>query len=48
MSEPAWDRDNVRLLFEVLFDMKVLLSQIVDFFGGGEDDGEEEEEADES
>jgi len=43
VAEPAWDRDNVKLLFEVLFDMKVLLSQIVDFFEGGEDDGEEEE-----
>ena len=30
MAEPAVDRDDVKLLFEVLFDMKALLAQIVD------------------
>jgi len=31
VSEPTIDRDDVKLLFEVLFDMKALLAQIVDF-----------------
>lgn len=44
MSEPAVRRDDVKLLFEVLFDMKALLAQIVEFFEGGDGDGEEEEE----
>ncbi len=48
MSEPAWDRDNVKLLFEVLFDIRRLLAQLVDFVEGGDDDGgEEAEETDE-
>jgi hypothetical protein len=47
VSEPAFDHDDTRLLFEVLFDIKRLLAQIVDFIEGGDEDGEEEEEADE-
>jgi hypothetical protein len=40
--------DDAKLLFEVLFDIKVLLAQLVDYVvGGDEDGGEEEEEADE-
>ena len=42
MSEPEITRDDVRLLFQVLFDMKVLLAEIVKLLGGN--DGEEEEE----
>lgn len=45
VSEPEIDRDEVKVLFEVLFDMKVLLAEIVRLLGGG--DGEEEEEEDE-
>ena len=45
MSEPAVNRDDdVKLLFEVLFDIKALLARIVEFFEGGDGDGEEEEE----
>ncbi len=41
MSETEPDHD-AKLLFEVLFDMKVLLAEIVRLLGGG--DGEEEED----
>ncbi len=41
-TEPHYD---AKLLFEVLFDMKVLLAEIVRLLGGG--DGEEEEEDEE-
>jgi hypothetical protein len=37
--------DDAKLLFEVLFDIKALLAQLVDYVVGGGDDGEEEEEA---
>ncbi|HUF02335.1 MAG TPA: hypothetical protein VMN35_07915 [Gaiellaceae bacterium] len=47
MSEPAFDHDDTRLLFEVLFDMKALLARLVEYVEGGDDDGEEEEAADE-
>ena len=48
VSEAEFNRDDVTLLFEVLFDMKALLAQIVDLFEGGDgDDEEEEEETDE-
>ena len=48
MQEPAFDRDDTTLLFEVLFDIRRLLTQLVDFVeGGDEDGGEEEEETDE-
>jgi hypothetical protein len=43
MPEPAWSADDTKLLFEVLFDMKALLAEIVDLLEGGEDDGEAEE-----
>jgi hypothetical protein len=46
VSEP-FDREDVTLLFQVLFDIKALLARLVEFVVGGEDDGEEEEEADE-
>ena len=48
MPEPAFDRDDTTLLFEVLFDIKALLARLVEHVVGGDDDGEEEEEADES
>jgi len=46
MSKPAWTRDDVTLLFEVLFDLKTLLAKFAEFIEGGDDDGMEEEEAD--
>ena len=48
MPESAFTNDDAKLLFEVLFDIKVLLARIAVLLGGGGDDGEEEEEADES
>ena len=42
VSEPAFDHDDTRLLFEVLFDIKRLLADILTFLQGGEDDCEEE------
>jgi hypothetical protein len=48
VDEPAFDRDDTTLLFEVLFDVKKLLSQLMDYVEGGDEDaGEEEEETDE-
>lgn len=44
MSEPALDREDVRLLFEALFDIRALLSKLVSFVEGGENDGGEEAE----
>jgi hypothetical protein len=45
MYEPAFDREDTRLLFEVLFDIRRSLAAIAGFVEGGEDDdGEEEEE----
>ncbi|HSF61854.1 MAG TPA: hypothetical protein VLA69_09180 [Gaiellaceae bacterium] len=41
-------RGDVKLLFEVLFDVKALLARLVEYVVGRADDGEEEEEADES
>jgi hypothetical protein len=40
----VFDHDDTKLLFEVLFDMRALLADIVEALKGGEDDGEEEEE----
>ncbi len=34
MREPAVNRDDVKLLFEVLFDIKGLLARIVEFIEG--------------
>ena len=48
MQEPPVNRDDVKLLFEVLFDIKALLATIVELIEGGDDDGLEEEEADET
>jgi hypothetical protein len=45
MSEPAWERNDTKLLFEVLFDLKSLLAKIVALIESGDDDGMEEEEA---
>jgi hypothetical protein len=47
MPERGWRAEDTKLLFEVLFDMKALLVEIVDLLEGGEDDGQEAEEADE-
>ena len=48
VEERAYTDDDAKLLFEVLFDIKVLLAQLVDHVVGGDDDGgEEEEETDE-
>jgi hypothetical protein len=43
MPELGWNPDDTKLLFEVLFDMKTLLAEIVDLLEGGDDDGEAEE-----
>ena len=43
MSERAFDREDTKLLFEVLFDIKRLIADILMVVEGGEDDGEEEE-----
>jgi hypothetical protein len=44
----SFDEDDTKLLFEVLFDIRTLLAQLVEYVNGGDDDGgEEEEEADE-
>lgn len=48
MEERALYEDDRTLLFEVLFDIRRLLAQLVDFVeGGDDDDGEEAEETDE-
>jgi hypothetical protein len=47
MSESAFDQDDTKLLFEVLFDVRALLAAILDALEGGDADGEEAEEADE-
>ena len=47
MSEPTFDRDDVTLLFEALFDIRRFLAVIVSAIEGGEDDDGEEEEEDE-
>jgi hypothetical protein len=47
VPESDIERDNARLLFEVLFDIKALLARLVYAVEGGDDDGEEEEETDE-
>ena len=44
VAERTFDREDVRLRFEVLFDIKRLLAQLLDYVESGEDDGEEEEE----
>ena len=44
VSEPAFDEDDKRLLFEVLFDLRALLDRLVASVEGGDDDGEEEED----
>jgi hypothetical protein len=43
VAEPAFDHDDTKLLFEVLFDIKKLLADILTSLEGGDDDGEEEE-----
>jgi hypothetical protein len=43
VSERAFDREDTRLLFEVLFDIKRLIADILMVIEGGDDDGEEEE-----
>lgn len=45
VQEPVVNRDDVKLLFEVLFDLKSLLAKIVALIEGGDDDGMEEEKA---
>ena len=47
MPEPTVTRDDVKLPFEALFDVRAMLGRIVDFLPDGDDDGEEEEETDE-
>jgi hypothetical protein len=48
VEERALYEDDRKLLFEVLFDIRRLLAQLVDFVEGGDDDGgEEAEETDE-
>ena len=42
VPESAFASDDAKLLFEVLFDITILLAEIVKLLGG--DDGEEEEE----
>lgn len=46
MPEPAFDREDTTLLFEVLFDIRRSLAAIAGFVQGGEDDDGEEEEED--
>ena len=44
----AFDEEDTRVLFEVLFDIRTLLAQLVEYvIGGDEDGGEEAEETDE-
>jgi hypothetical protein len=43
MTEHAFDHEDTRLLFEVLFDIKKLIADILTSLEGGDDDGEEEE-----
>jgi hypothetical protein len=43
-----FDEEDTRVLFEVLFDIRTLLAQLVEYvIGGDEDGGEEPEETDE-
>jgi hypothetical protein len=44
VSEPAFDRGDVNAILEVLFDIRGLLTRLVNFFEDG-DEGEEEEDA---
>lgn len=44
MQEPAFDRDDTTLLFEVLFDIKALIAKLVELVEGGDDGREEAEE----
>jgi hypothetical protein len=41
VPEPAFDRDDVNAILEALFDIRGLLTRLVDFFEDG-DEGEEE------
>ena len=41
MPEAAFDRDDVNAILEALFDIRSLLTRLVDFFEDG-DEGEEE------
>jgi hypothetical protein len=47
VAEPSIESRDAELLFKVLFDMKVLLAEIVVLLGGDDGDGEEEEEDEE-
>jgi hypothetical protein len=41
VPESAFDRDDVNVILEALFDIRGLLTRLVDFFEDG-DEGEEE------
>ena len=41
MRESAFDRDDVNAILEALFDLRGLLTRLVDYFEDG-DEGEEE------
>jgi hypothetical protein len=46
MSGAEWNDDDRAVLFAVLFDIRALLSRLIEFVEGG-DDGEEEAEEEE-
>jgi hypothetical protein len=47
VAEGAFGRDETRVLFEVLFDIRALVARLVAVVEGGEDDEEEEDGEDE-
>jgi hypothetical protein len=44
VGDQAFDHDDTRILFEVLFDIRSLLARPFVYVEGGDDDGEEVEE----